>query len=154
MLGPAGSGRQHRPAPAPRRQQPGNEPPGRRRPVLPLSPLGCDSDIMMTAGGPPRRGRPAALGPTRSRVARHERTCDSEDSERAGGEEAAARATTSQAKMCLANKPTNYHDPPCLRREGVLDWGRGHARQGRRDAPICNKGVVLSRTRSRVRART
>ena len=110
-FGDAWTGRARRPAPAPCRQRPGNEPPGRRRPVtvpcrpsLSISPLGCDSDT--TAGGPPRRGRLAALGPTRSRVARHERTCDSDDSERAGGKEAAARATASRAKMCLAT-PAN-----------------------------------------------
>ena len=34
--------------------------------------------------GSPPRGHPAALGPTRSSLARHERTCDSDDSDRAG----------------------------------------------------------------------
>ena len=53
------------------------------------------------------------LGPTRWRVARNEHTCDSDGPERVGGEpeEAAARATTSQAKTCLANRPTSYHRP-------------------------------------------
>ena len=81
-----------------------------RRPVFPLTPLGCDSDT--TACCPPQLGPPAALGQTRSRVARHERGCDLDDSERAGGEEAAARATTSPAKTCKtcsANRPTSYH---------------------------------------------
>ena len=41
-----------------------------------LSPLGCDSDT--TACCQPLRGWQAALGPTRSRVARHERKCDSD----------------------------------------------------------------------------
>ena len=35
--------------------------------------------------------------------------CDSDDSERARGEEAAARATTSQAKTCPASSSTSYH---------------------------------------------
>ena len=82
-------------------------------PVSPLSPLGCDTDT--AAYSPLRHGQPVALGPTRSRVARHESTCDSDDSARAGGdsEEAAARSTTSQAKTCLANRSTSYHSPLC-----------------------------------------
>ena len=58
------------------------------------------------ACGPPRRGLPVALGPNRSLLARYERTCDSDDSERAGGEKTAARATTSEAKPCPANRPS------------------------------------------------
>ena len=46
--------------------------------------------------------------------------CDSDDSDRAGGEEAAARATTSQAKMFPANRHTSYHPLPCRQRESVL----------------------------------
>ena len=100
---------------------------------------------------PPRRGRPAALGPTRSRVARNERTCDSDDSERAGGEEAAARATTSKAKTCPAKQcqleqAYQLLPRPMLPRKGVLDQGRGRARRRRRNAPTCNKRVVLIRS--------
>ena len=47
----------------------------------PLSPLGWTRTM---ACGPSRRGRPAALGPTRMWVGRHECTCDSDDFERAG----------------------------------------------------------------------
>ena len=74
--------------------------------------LRCDSDTTVGdgEGDPPWRGRLAASGPTWARLARQERTCDSDDSERAGGEEAAARATTSQAKTSPANSPS-YHHP-------------------------------------------
>ena len=140
---------------------------------------GRDSDT--TVCGPPRQGRPAALGPTRFStrtrlgydgrrpatarpagrvgpdVARHECTCDSDDSE-TRWREREGTAGTSQAETRPANRPTNYHPPPrCRRREGVLDWDRGRARRQRRDAPICNQGVALSRataTRSGARART
>ena len=61
------------------------------------SPLGCDSDSM--ACGPPLLGRPAAF------------KFDSDESERGGGEEAAARATTSQARTCPTNRPISYPPP-------------------------------------------
>ena len=116
----------------PRRLRRDNEPLGRLHPISPLSLLECDSD---TTGGPPRCGRPAALGPTRSRVARHERTDDSDDSERAGGEEAAARTTASQAKTSRANRPASWlPHPPCRRREGVLDPSRSPS-SGPRSGP-------------------
>ena len=104
-----------------------------------------------------RTRRPEALHGEAGRpwVAQHERTYGSDDSGRAEGEEAVARATTFQAKTGPANRPTNYHHPPCCRHEGVLDRGRGRAR--RRDAPIYNKGVVLggpTATRNGARART
>ena len=152
MLGPAGCAdlpQRHR---RPRR---GNEPPGRRGPVSPLSPLGCDSDS--TTSGPPRQGRPAALGPTRSRVARHGRTCDSDDSERAGGEEGGCSESYHLPSQNVSGQRAHHSPPPPYRRrEDVLDRGRGRARRRRRDAPICNKGVVPSRptaTRSGARAR-
>ena len=109
------------------------------------SPLGCDSDTR--ACGPPRRGRPAAF------------KFDSDELERAGGEEAAARATTYQARTCPANRPTSSNPPPpslssipptTARREGVLYQGRlqVRVRPRRRDAQICNKGDGPTATRS------
>ena len=82
------------------------------RPSVMLGPAG--SGRARRSAAERRRARPlAASGPTPSwvTVARHERSCESDGSKRAGGKEAAARATTSQAKTCSANSPTSYHHP-------------------------------------------
>ena len=152
MLGPAGCAdlpQRHR---RPRR---GNEPPGRRGPVSPLSPLGCDSDS--TTGGPPRQGRPAALGPTRSRVARHGRTCDSDDSERAGGEEGGCSESYHLPSQNVSGQRAHYLPPPSPNAADVKESSieAGFIPAAAKGQPICNKGVVLSRptaTRSGARA--
>ena len=129
MLGPARAAHTCRVA-APARR--GNSlPPGRRRLVSQLSPLGCDSDT--TACGPPWRGRSTPLGPIRSRVARHERTCDPDDSESARGG-GCSESDHLLSQTCAANRLSSYHHPPCCRREGVLDRSRVRARRRRRDA--------------------
>ena len=51
-----------------------------------------------------RRRENKATRNERSRVVQHERTCDLDHSEKAGGEEAAARATNSQIKTCPATE--------------------------------------------------
>ena len=75
----------------------------------------------------------AALSPTQSRVARHELKYHSDDSKRAGREEAAARATTSQAKTCLANRPPLPPAPMPLtwRYPRLGPWSRPAAAKGR-----------------------
>ena len=67
------------------------------------------------------------------------------------------RLQREQAKTCPANRPTSYHHHPWHQREGVAKWGLCRALRLRRDAPICNEGVVLSQptaTRSGERACT
>ena len=114
------------------------------------APLGSDSDTTAAArhgeAGRPHWARPGRRWPDTN--ARATRTTQRE-AQRAGWEEAAARATTSQAKTSLANGPASYHH--------AADVKASHVLRRRRDAPISNEGVVPSpptATRSCARART
>ena len=94
-----------------------------------------------------------AGGPTRTQV----RLGRLRESGRGGGCSESDHLPSQNVSSQRAHQLPTYQHPPCSRGESVLDRGRGRVRRRRRDAPICNKGAVLSRptaTRSGERAGT
>ena len=105
-------------------------PGGRRRPMSPLSSLGCDSDT--TTGGPPRRGRPAALvagGPTRTHVRLGRpgewRSCDSErEGRRLQRERPSHKPNLLSKRVRPTGPPTTT--TPCAADVKASSTGAGH----------------------------